>query len=199
MKRAAFGVQMHSGWGVLVAVSGDANSVEILDRKRIVTADPAMPGAIQPYHFAAGLALPEQEKHLAHCAEVSSRLAAKAMAEVIKELDGRRYRIVGAAVLLASGRSLPPLAKILAAHPLIHTAEGEFFRAAASKACADLQIPVTAIRVRELDEQASAAFGNAASKVQDSVAKLGSSIGPPWTKDHKTASLAALLVLARKR
>jgi hypothetical protein len=203
MKRAAFGVQMHSGWGVLVAVSGDANSVEILDRRRIVTADPAMPGAIQPYHFAAGLALleqeKEQEKHLARCAEASSRLAAKAMAVVIRELDTRRYRIVGAAVLLASGRSLPPLAKILAAHPLIHTAEGEFFRHAASKACADLHIPVTAIRVRELDEQANATFGNAASLVEENVAKLGSSIGPPWTKDHKTAALAALLVLARKR
>jgi hypothetical protein len=199
MKRAAFGVQMHSGWGVLVAVSGDADSVEILDRRRIVTADPEMPGAIQPYHFAAGHALPEQEKHLAHCAEASSRLAAKAMTEVIKELDGRRYRIVGAAVLLASGRSLPPLAKILAAHPLIHTAEGEFFRHAASKACADLHIPVTAIPVRELDERANAAFGNAARQMEDNVAKLGSSIGPPWTKDHKTAALAALLVLARKR
>lgn len=199
MKRAAFGVQMHSGWGVLVAVSGDANSVEMLDRRRIVTADTAMPGAIQPYHFAAGLALPEQEKHLAHCAEVSSRLAAKAMAVVVKELAGRHYRIVGAAVLLASGRTLPPLAKILAAHPLIHTAEGEFFRHAASKACADLHIPVTAIRVRELDERANAAFGNAASQMEDNVAKLGSSIGPPWTKDHKTAALAALLVLARRR
>jgi hypothetical protein len=199
MKRAAFGIQMHSGWGVLVAVSGDANSVEILDRRRIITADPEMPGAIQPYHFAAGLALPEQEKHLAHCAEASSRLAAKAVAVVIEELDGRNYRIVGAAVLLASGRTLPPLAKILAAHPLIHTAEGEFFRHAASKACADLHIPVTAIRVRELDERANAAFGNAASQMEDNVAKLGSSIGPPWTKDHKTAALAALLVLARKR
>ncbi len=199
MKRAAFGVQMHSGWGVLVAVSGDANSVEILDRRRIVTADPVMPGAIQPYHFAVRLALPEQETHLAHCAEASSRLAATAMAEVIKELDTRRYRIVGAAVLLASGRSLPPLAKILAAHPLIHTAEGEFFRHAASEACADLHIPVTAIRVRELDERANVAFGNAARKVKDNVAKLGSSVGPPWTKDHKTAALAALLVLARKR
>jgi hypothetical protein len=199
MKRAAFGVQMHSGWGVLVAVSGDANSVEMLDRRRIVTADPKIPGAIQPYHFAARLALPEQEKHLAHCAETSSRLAATAMAEVIRELDGRGYRIVGAAVVLASGRTLPPLAKILAAHPLIHTAEGEFFRHAASKACEDLQIPVTAIRVRELDEHANAAFGTAASQVEDHVAKLGSSIGPPWTKDHKTAALAALLVLARKR
>jgi hypothetical protein len=199
MKRAAFGVQMHSGWGVLVAVSGDANSVEILNRRRIVTADAAMPGAIQPYHFAANLTFPEQEKHLAHCAEASSRLAAKALAEVAKELDERRYRIVGAAVLLASGRRLPPLAKILAAHPLIHTAEGEFFRHAASEACADLHIPVTAIRLRELDAQAKAAFGSAASQVEDNVAKLGSSIGPPWTKDHKTAALAALLVLARKR
>jgi hypothetical protein len=199
MQRAAFGVQMHSGWGVLVAVSGDSNSVEILDRRRIVTADPEIPGAIQPYHFAARLEFAEQEKHLAYCAAASSRLAATAMADVVRELDGRHYRIVGAAVLLASGRPLPPLAKILAAHPLIHTAEGEFFRHAASKACENLQIPVTAIRERELDERAKVAFGNAANKVQSRIASLGSSIGPPWTKDHKTAALAALLVLARKR
>jgi hypothetical protein len=199
MKRASFGVQMHSGWGVLVAVSGDAHAVEILDRRRIVIADPSTPGAVQPYHFAVGLAPSQQKEHLAHCAEASSRLAAKAIAGVIGELDGRRYRIVGAAVLLASGRTLPSLEKILSAHPLIHTAEGEFFRHAASQACEDLQIPVTAIRVRELDERANAAFGNAARRVENNVAKLGSSIGPPWTKDHKTAALAALLVLAPKR
>ena len=121
------------------------------------------------------------------------------MAEVASELDQRHYRIVGAAVLLASGRTLPTLEKILAAHPLIHTAEGEFFRNAARKACDDLQIPVTAIRERDLDEQATAAFGKAASQVQVSIASSGSLIGPPWTRDHKTAALAALLVLARKR
>ena len=71
MKRAAFGVQMHSGWGVLVAISGVPNSVEILARRRIVTADPEMPGAIQPYHYAAHLALPESDKHLANCAAAS--------------------------------------------------------------------------------------------------------------------------------
>jgi len=57
MKRAALGVRMHSGWGVLVAVSGDAHSVEVLDRRRIVTTDPSIPGAKQPYHYAAGLGL----------------------------------------------------------------------------------------------------------------------------------------------
>ena len=94
MKRAALGFHMHSGWGVLVAVSGDANSVELLDRRRIVVADPKISGAIQPYHFAAQLEPPEQEKHLAHCAASSSRLAATEIAEVVKELNGRHCDVV---------------------------------------------------------------------------------------------------------
>jgi len=216
MKRAALGVRMHSGWGVLVAVSGDANSVEveIIDRRRIVTTDPTIPGANQPYHYAASLGLSElglpesgfaesgfsePETYLANCAAVSERLALAAVQEVVRELDGRHYRLVGSAVLLASGRPLPSLAKILASHPLIHTAEGEFFRHAVSKACEGLQISVTAIRERELEERAKTAFGNAASRVQRRIASLGSSIGPPWTKDHKTAALAAAMILARKR
>ena len=196
MKRAAFGVQMHSGWGVLVAVSGDPHAIEIVIRRRIVTADPEMPGAIQPYHYAMNLKLPESEKHLANCAAASTRLAAAAIADLLAELKGRQYHVVGSAVLLASGHSLPPLKKILASHPLIHTAEGEFFRHTVSRACEDLKISVTAIRQRELDERAKAAFGPAATRVEGSIAGLGKTIGPPWTKDHKTAALAAALILA---
>jgi hypothetical protein len=196
MKRAAFGVQMHSGWGVLVAVSGAPQAIEILARRRIVTADPEMPGAIQPYHYAMNLKLPESDKHLANCAAASTRLAVAAIGDLVEELNARHFHIVGSAVLLASGRSLPPLEKILASHPLIHTAEGEFFRNTVSRACEDLQISVTAIRQRELDERAKAAFGNAASRVLGSIASLGKTIGPPWTKDHKTAALAAALILS---
>jgi hypothetical protein len=196
MKRAALGVRMHSGWGVLVAVSGDANSVEVMDRRRIVTTDPGIPGANQPYHYAARLGLPESERYLANCAAVSERLAFEALGEVVRELEGRPYRIVGAAVLLASGRPLPSLSKILASHPLIHTAEGEFFRNAVRKGCERLKISVTAIRERELDEWDKTAFGDAASRVQRRISSLGSSIGPPWTQDHKTAALAASVILA---
>ena len=194
MKRAALGIQMHSGWGVLVAFSADP--VEIVARRRMVAADPEMRGAIQPYHFAAGLEHPEREKHLARCAAASARLAATAIEEVVRELNARHYHIVGAAVLLASGRPLPELEKILAAHPLIHTAEGEFFRRAARQGCEELQIPVTAIRERELDERVKLAFGKTADGVRGSIAGQGSAIGPPWTKDHKFAALAAALVLA---
>jgi hypothetical protein len=201
MKRAALGVRMHSGWGVLVAVCGDAGSLEVIERRRIVVIDPKIAGGKQPYHHAASLLLSESalagaEKHLANCAAVSERLALAAVEVVVRELDGRGYRIVGCAVLLASGRPLPSLAKILAAHPLIHTAEGEFFRNAVRKACEGLKISVTAIPEREVEERAKTAFGKAAGTVQRRIASMGSSVGPPWTKDHKAAALAAAMILA---
>jgi len=203
MKRAALGVRMHSGWGVLVAVSGDATALEVLDRRRIVINDPTIPGAKQPFHYAAGrglseLGLRESEKYLANCSAVSERLALEAVGEVVRELEAHDYGIVGAAVLLASGHPLPSLAKILAAHALIHTAEGEFFRHAVSQACEGLRISVTAMRERELEERAKTAFGNAASHVQRRIASLRNLIGPSWTKDHKTAALAASVILARE-
>jgi len=197
MKRAALGVRMHSGWGVLVAVSGDANSVELVDRRRIVTMDPGTRGAKQPYHYAANLGLQDSERHLANCAAASERLALAAVGQVVRELEERNYRIVGSAVLLASGRPLPELSKILASHTLLHTAEGEFFRNAVRKACERLKISVTAIRERDLEELAKTAFGNAARKVQQRISSLGSSIGPPWTKDHRAAALAASMILTR--
>ena len=197
MKRVALGVGMHSGWGVLVAVTGDANSLEVVDRRRIVTADPGIPGAKQPYHHAASLGVPESERYLADCAAVSERLVLAAVGGAFRELDGHHYRIVGSAILWASGRLLPSLSNILASHALIHAAEGEFFRNAVRKACEGLNISVTAFQERELEERAKTAFGNAASRVQRGIASLGRSVGPPWTKDHKTAALAASMILAR--
>jgi hypothetical protein len=31
--------------------------------------------------------------------------------------------------------------------------------------------------------------------VQATISSLGASVGPPWTRDHKTAALAAALIL----
>jgi hypothetical protein len=198
MKRAALGFQMHSGWGVLVAISGVPPAIEVLARQRIVTADAQMPGAIQPYHYAMNLKLAESERHIANCAAASTRLTVASIANLVAELNGRHYCVVSSAVLLASGRALPPLERILAAHPLIHTAEGEFFRDVARQACEALKIPVTAIRQRELEERAKTAFGKGLSGVQASIESLGKSLGPPWTKDHKTAALAAALLLSSR-
>ena len=196
MKRAALGLRMHSGWGVLVAVAGDATSLELMDRRRIVITDPKVPGANQPYHYAASLGLEESERYLANCAAISERLASASVGDLARELGLRRHHVVGSAVLLAAGRPLPSLANILASHALIHTADGEFFRRAVRQACEGLRIPVTAMKERELHERAQTVFGNQASRVERRISRLGSSVGPPWTKDHKTAALAAAMVLA---
>jgi hypothetical protein len=195
MKQAALGFRMHSGWGVLVAVTGYGDSVEVVARKRIVVADEKMPGAIQPYHHAATLRVQESESHIANCAVISERLACAEIERAVQELKGREYRVARSAILLASGRPLPSLAKILAAHPLIHTAEGEFFRNIVRDACKRLELSVESIRECDLAERAKAVFGRSASRLQRRIANAGRLIGPPWTKDHKAAALAALVTL----
>jgi hypothetical protein len=199
MKRAAIGVRMHSGWGALVTVSNSADAVEVVDRRRVAITSPGAPGANQPYHFAENLDLPEAEKFLGNCFAASKRLAMAAVRDVVGELRGRQYRVVGCALLLASGRPLPPLSEILASHALIHAAEGEFFREAFSKACESLDLSVTGFRERNLDECVQTTFGKAAARMGQLISTLGRSLGPPWTKDQKMAALAALVVLGNKQ
>jgi len=198
---AAMGIQMHSGWGVLVVVSSP-DSVEVLDRRRLVVSDPAMPGANQPYHDARTqleeVNLEEAERYLEEYAATCEQLAIAAVKEAIVGVRGRGYRIVSSAILEGAGRSLPSLSQILASHPLIHTAEGEFFGGTARKACERLNIPVTGIRRRNLEECAKTTFGRAAAQMKRTIATLGKSIGPPWTADHKCAALAAVTLLAQK-
>lgn len=195
MKRAAIGVRMHSGWGALVAVSNDAGAVQVLERRRISVAAPGARGGSQPYHFAKNLELAEAEKFLGECFETSRCMAMTAVRDVADALEGR-HRLVGAALLLSSSRPLPTLATILAAHPLIHAAEGEFYREVFSKACDHLGIAVTGLRERDLDAQMQATFGDSANQLSQEVSDAGRLLGPPWTADQKMAAMAALMVLA---
>jgi hypothetical protein len=185
---------MHSGWGVVVCISGNSAAPEIVDRRRIVIIEPAMEGAKQPYHFAESLGLEEAEHHLQKCAAVSQRLALKAIGEMLDAVIARNYRVLGCAMLLASGRALPSLQKILASHALIHTAEGEFFRKVVCEAFERCRIPVVRIRELELDDRANSTFGTTAALVRQRISKVGKTVGSPWTQDEKTAALAGLIV-----
>ena len=195
MTRAAIGIRMHSGWGALVAVSAEAAMIEVIDRRRIVVADPNIAGTSQPYHCAAEMQLTEAKKYLSNCAKVSEHLALAAIKALMRDLHSREDRVMGSAVLLASGRALPTLPGILAAHPLIHTAEGEFFRITVWRACQDFDIPVIGIRERDLHDCAHAVFGKLTTQVWERISGLKSALGSPWTEDQKKASLAASIVL----
>jgi hypothetical protein len=110
-------------------------------------------------------------------------------------LHSRGYRVAKAALLLASGRRLPSLSQILAAHPLVHSAEGELFRETVRQACESLSIPVLGYKERELEAEAIRLLGDSFPRVVRQFAAAGKSVGPPWTADHKSAALGAYLAL----
>lgn len=196
-KDAALGLRAHSGWAALVAVAGDGPSVEVIDRRRLEMTDPRRPLSKQPYHEAEDLPLERAATLLDGCSKKARDLAGHALKDVVADLRGRGYRLVGSGILLASGRPLPKLEAILASHALIHTADGEHFRDALARASEGNGLPVTRIAERDLTARAEAALARPAARLQSTVAGLGRGLGPPWTQDQKLAALAAWVVLAR--
>ena len=196
MKRTAIGVRVHSGWGAVVAVTGEPGAEEVVERRRIEIADRKLPGVVQPYHFAERMEIKRAEQHIARCEAESARLALAGLRDLIQSLEKREYSVVGSCILLSSGRPLPSLEKILASHAMIHTAEGEFFRQAFRDGFTKLNIPVTGIRERDLEQEAEAKFGKAAAKVRERINSIGKLLGPPWTADQKSAALGGMIVLA---
>jgi hypothetical protein len=197
LKSAAIGVSVHSGWGALVAIAGERGTEEVLLRRRVVIIDSKIAGSAQPYHYVAKKEISAAEKHLTRCASISEQLALKSLTQLSAELGELGFAPKVAVVLLSSARPLPDLQAILASHALIHTAEGEFFRQAFRSAFEKLKIPVAGIRARDLDDCAAQVFGKAAPTIQKRIDGMGRSLGPPWTKDEKTAALAAAIVLCR--
>jgi len=199
MKPAAIGIRVHSGWGAVVVLAGSPASPAIIERSKITIIDPKSPGAMQPYHYSASRELAAAEKHIARSATDCNRLAIKALTELCAQLRDRGFAATGAAILLSSAKPLPALEKILDAHPMIHTAEGEFFRQAFRHAFESLEVPVIGIRERDLDERARQAFGKLAAQVRKHIDGMGRMLGPPWTQDEKLAAVAAAIVLAEAK
>ena len=120
-------------------------------------------------------------------------MATAAVREAVAGLAAKGHRVTRACVLAGSGRVAANLAATLASHPLIHTAEGDFFRNALKQACEACGLEVSAIREKELLEYAASRLPN--EDVQRRVFEIGKSIGPPWTQDEKFCAIAAWTIL----
>ena len=187
---AALGLRAHSGWAVMVAVSGGSAVL----RRRIEMTKGSGYRARQPYHAAEEMQLQQAEAFLQRTEKTATEMAAAAVRDTVALLVSEGCRVAGAAVLLGSGRPLPELGKILAAHPLIHTAEGVFFREVLRSACEACGVAVTGLKEREVLAQCAAALRIPAAELQARLSAMGKTIGPPWTQDEKLSAAAALTV-----
>jgi len=196
MRQAALGFRVHSGWAALVAVAGTSDSPTVIDRRRIVIADPAIPGSKQPYHAAEGWPLAKAEEYLGRCTQRTNSLARQAVNATLLSVEEQGHRAISCGLLTASGRPVTSLQEALSSHAMLHTAEGEFFRNAVAEACSGFGIPVTRIKEKELFACAAKNPRATVAQLQKRVLELGQPLGPPWSQDEKFAALAAWVVLA---
>jgi hypothetical protein len=192
----AMGLRVHSGWAALVVLSGASEAPVVIDRRRIEIADRSIPGSVQPYHSAEELKLRDAEELIGKCREATNRLAMDALGECIDDLSQLDYKVSACGVLLSSGRLPATLEAILASHTAIHTAEGEFYRAALIDACRKLEVPVTAVKERELLAEAATRLKIPQDDLLGLATGMGRAVGSPWRQDEKYAALIAWLVLA---
>jgi hypothetical protein len=188
------GLAPHSGWAAAVVLEG-ATEPRVLARERIELADAALEGSRQPYHAIEALPLPEARRRLAQLQASSLALARQALQALAREARALEATLHAAAILDASGRNGTSLERILTSHALIHTADGNHFRAALAQACAAEGLIVTRVPRRELAVRAAAVLRRTPQQLRRVVDSLGRALGPPWGVDQKDAALLAWLVL----
>jgi hypothetical protein len=198
MKDAALGFRAHSGWTALVALSVSKGSPLVLERQRVHLVEVFTYEFRQPYHTAEKMPHAEARAFISRVLAEAKRLAYRAIDGLQSGLRERGYELSRCGLLLASGRPLPGLEKILASHALIHTADGGLFREALLHASARCGLPVVSIKERELLDRAEQTFRLKPADLTRRITELGRPLGPPWSQDEKFASLVAWLALAAR-
>ena len=195
-KQAAVGFRVHSGWSAVVAVSLEKGAPVVLARQRVHLVDTFTYEFRQPYHTAEKMLAGEAREFISRMQAEARRLAYRALRELESRTHEQGVKLTRCGLLLASGRPLPGLEKILASHPLIHTADGELFREGILHAIARCGLEDFRVKEKELLDRAGRMLRIKPNALMQRVTDLGRSVGSPWSQDEKFATLAAWLALA---
>src|SRR5712691_4569722 len=196
MKQAALGFRVHSGWTAVVAVRLEKGAPVVLVRQRVHLVETFTYEFRQPYHTAEKMLAGQAGDFIERIRDEARRLAHRAIHGLQSDLQKQGIVLKSCGLLLASGRPLPNLEKILASHALIHTADGELFREAILHASDHCGLAAACIKERELLERAAQVLRIQPAALIRRVTELGRPLGAPWSQDEKFATLAAWLALA---
>jgi hypothetical protein len=196
---ATLGFKLHTGWAILVAVTGNPAKFEVLLRRRIelLPPDDVIPRFM--YHRAAEIPLIQATKLIEQAEAAASDAAHLAVSEALDHLRSIGVTVKAAGIASASKPVPAELSAVLRSHPIIHTAEAALFRRALASACEDSGLAVTSSRDREVWGQAAKASGTKEALVRKRIEDLRKSVGAPWGSDQKLATAYALLALASAR
>jgi hypothetical protein len=195
VKKAAIGFRVHSGWCVLVTVSLEKGSPNVLSRQHVQLVETFSYKFRQPYHTAEKMRVEDAARFISGVRTEAQGLAYRALRTVQLDLEKQGYHLGRGGLLVASGKPLPELEKILHSHALIHAADGELFREVLRRSSARCGLQIQCTKERELLDQCAEVFSYRPAGLLRRVTELGQRFGSPWTQDEKFATLAAWLAL----
>jgi hypothetical protein len=199
MKKAAIGFCVHSGWSAAVVVSVEKGMPRVLRRERLQLVKTFSFKFRQPYHTAEKMRTENAGEFVAGVRKEGEVLADQFLRGAQTELEKEGYRLDRSGLLLASGRALPELEKILMSHALIHSADGELFREVIRGACERCGVQVTGVKGKELLKECGEKSSVGEAELLRRVAEMGKPFGAPWSQDEKFATLVAWLAMTENR
>ena len=195
LPRAALGVADHCGWAVFVCVTERDGAPVVVNRRRVELLDAKLPNA--PYeHHAHRLTPPDAEALVGRVKQSAKTHARSALSQLCTDLDGV-VRLVAVALREGPAKAIPAtVAEVLESRAATYAADGELFRRALCDAATGLGLEVALQPRRPETARATPVLGRDADAF---LKELGRELGPPWRKDHRTASVAAIMALDRGR
>ena len=126
---------------------------------------------------------------------MARRVAVREMRAAVEGARKSGHEATACAVLMAEPMPDWSVDEILAVHFRMHKAEGVLFRDALARAATASGLRLVGIPEKQLEEHAERVLATPLGTLRKRLASLGKSVGPPWGKDQKDVSLAAMIAL----
>ena len=194
--KVAFGMKAHSGWAALIVLGTRSREFRLVDRCRMeLVEEQEASWAKQPYHAAEGLDAGDARDLVTWGLMTARRIAVREMRTAVGRARNAGHEVAACAVLVVDPMPDWTVDEILAVHFRMHKAEGVLFRDALVRAAEACGLRVLGIPEKRLGAHAERALATSVNRLRKTIASLGKSVGPPWGKDQKDASLAAMIAL----
>jgi hypothetical protein len=187
------GVAHHFGWAVAVTASPDG---AVVDRRRITLLGPDLPAA--PVHHEGGThpihatGTPLDDERLTALVATVRASATTATADALGALARSLPGPVSSLSVRAWPHEFPEDVAVLRRPPYESRADSVMYRRVLAEVAGARGWAVHTYDARRVESEAAAVLGSRADEVLHGPRRT---LGPPWTKDHRTA-LAATIVAA---
>jgi hypothetical protein len=190
---AAFGLKAHSGWTALVVLGTVDGNLQVLERRRLELVEEEWQK--QPYHAAEEVNAAEALTVVKSGIKAAKRIALREVQRAVQQAREYGFEVRGCGLLVGSPMPNWSVVEILAVHFRMHKAEGVLFREVLRDAALTCGLRLAEVPEKALLEHAESALATKASTLLQTIAALGKSVGAPWGKDQKDATLAAMIAL----